>query len=170
MIIKYTCTARACTPQMIALVSLVNKGAFLPPEALRPCSGEGFSSAVFPLPFDINSACFPLVTDPWDDMTTLLQCFPFSRIIREISYKSNWWLPSWHSLIWYYKEGKGDLILAIERKFLLCSEHWRTCLLLHLSRSQLPWESLSFLRPCLQWRSCVSLFQIRTWANLNWNL
>ena len=88
MIIKYTCTARACTPQMIALVSLVNKGAFLPPEALRPCSGEGFSSAVFPLPFDINSACFPLVTDPCDDMTTLLQCFPFCVFLEKYHIKA----------------------------------------------------------------------------------
>lgn len=42
-----TWTARACRPQIMVLVSFVNKGKLDPLEGWRFCSGDGFSSGVF---------------------------------------------------------------------------------------------------------------------------
>ena len=55
----HTCTALACRPQMIVLVSDVNKGAFDPLFALWHCSGDGFSSGVFPEFSDMYTVLLP---------------------------------------------------------------------------------------------------------------
>lgn len=67
----HTCTALACSPQMMVLVSFVNKGAFVPLTALRHCSGEGFSSGVFSAFSDMYTVCLPPLAEPYKQQTKI---------------------------------------------------------------------------------------------------